>query len=443
MSETEAAARSGEVLTGGHRERVLPVVPAGAGTRAGRLDRVGGSGRGGAQQASLREHNLSLVLRAIVEAPAPTTRARLATGLGVTRATASDLVDRLIDARLVDQLTPELRSGAGRPGMLLAPAARTVVGLGLEVQVDHLGVRATDLTGALVAEARRDGDFRASTPATVLRQVARLAAPIVDGLSGSVTIAGACVSLPALLRHGSGIVQLAPNLGWHDVDVISALARHPALQGFPLMLGNDADLASRAEVRALALADRTNRDAQSFLYLAGEVGIGGAIVIAGELARGQHGWSGEIGHAVIERDGPLCGCGARGCLEQYAGRDVIMRGAGLALDAPVETLLEAASRPGRARASLGSAADAIGVAVATTLNLVDVERVVLGGIYAHLFEHLREGILAQVGERVLAARWSPVEVGPARAGAGASLAGAGLRVLDDVVAHPSAWIAGR
>ena len=118
-----------------------------------------------------------------------------------------------------------------------------------------------------------------------------------------------------------------------------------------------------------------------------------------------------------------------------------MRGAGLPLDTPVDALLEAASRPGRARRALASAADAIGVAVATTLNLVDVERVVLGGVYAHLFEHLRVGFGAQVDERVLAARWSPVEIGPALAGPGASLAGAGLRVLDDVVAHPAEWIA--
>ena len=361
----------------------------------------------------------------------------------MTRATASDLVERLIDARLVEELTPELRSGAGRPGMLLAPAARTVVALGLEVQVDHLAVRATDLTGASVAEARRDGDFRGSTPAVVLRQAARLAAPIVEGLAGSVTIAGACVSVPALLRHGSGIVQLAPNLGWHDVDVLSLLTRHSALQGIPLLLGNDADLSARAEVQTRTAAEGTSRAAQSFLYLAGEVGIGGAIVVGGELARGQHGWSGEIGHAVIERDGPQCGCGAHGCLEQYAGRDVIMRSAGLPVDTPVEALLEAAARPGRARRSLAAAADAIGVAVATTLNLVDVERVVLGGVYARLFDHLCDGIAAQVDDRVLAARWTPIEISPATAGPGASLVGAGLRVLDDVVADPARWIATR
>ncbi len=248
----------------------------------------------------------------------------------------------------------------------------------------------------------------------MLRQVGRLAAPIVDGLAESVTIAGACVSIPALLRHGSGVVQLAPNLGWHDVDVLDVLAEtRCAARDSHCSSATTPTCRPAPRCRRAPTAERTSRDAQSFLYIAGEVGIGGAIVVAGELARGQHGWSGEIGHAVIERDGPLCGCGAHGCLEQYAGRDVIMRSAGLPLDAPVETLLEAAARPGRPSRALAAAADAIGVAVATTLNLVDVERVVLGGIYARLFDHLRDGISAQVADRVLAARWSPVEIGPA------------------------------
>ena len=257
-----------------------------------------------------------------------------------------------------------------------------------------------------MAEARRDGDFRSSTPATVLRQVARLAAPIVDGLAESVTIAGACVSIPALLRHGSGVVQLAPNLGWHDVDVLGILAKSTALQGFPLLLGNDADLSARAEVQARAAAERTSRDAQSFLYLAGEVGIGGAIVVAGELARGQHGWSGEIGHAVIERDGPLCGCGAHGCLEQYAGRDVIMRGAGLPLDTPVDALLEAASRPGRARGRWSRPPTPSGWRSPRRSTSSTSSASCSAASTRASSSTCASGISAQVTERVLAARWS-------------------------------------
>lgn len=398
---------------------------------------------GAARQESLRTHNLALVLRSVVEATQPVTRARIAASSGLTRATASDLVDRLLAAGLVTELKTEVPGRAGRPGVLLAPAGRGVAALGLEVQVDHLSARVTALDGTALAHARRAGNHRSSNPGTVARQLARVASRALGGLPGGIEVVGACVSVPALLRAGGGVVQLAPNLGWTDVDFTSLLVRQPALQGLAVELGNDADLSARAETSARARAGETARDAQSFLYIAGEVGIGGAIVIGGEPSRGQHGWSGEIGHAVIDRSGPRCACGATGCLEQYAGLDVIRRRSGLGLDVTVEDLLDRVPRSVRLRRSLSWAADAIGVAAATALNLVDVERVVLGGVYASLFEHLAPGIEAQVRARVLAARWSPVEVERAIGGPDSAVIGAGLRVLDRIVADPAAWLASR
>ena len=410
----------------------------------GMADRVR---RGAVQQATLRTHNLSEVLRAVVEAPEAPTRARIASALGVTRATASDLVDRLIAAGLLVELEQESLGRAGRPGMLLGVGTRAVIGLGLEVQVDHLAVRATDLTGAAVAEAHRPGDYRGSDPRLVARQLARLAAPIVEGLDGGPhapgpgPVVGACVSVPALLDQG--LVRLAPNLGWHDVDLAALIADDDALQGIDVRVGNDADLSARAEVQARAHAEGSPRAAQSFLYVAGEVGIGGAIVVDGEVSAGRGGWSGEIGHAVIDRSGPRCGCGATGCLETYAGRDAIADAAGLPRDTPVTELAAAAStgpRRNRARRSLDTAAEALGVAVATALNLVDVEQVVLGGVYGALFEHLEAGIREQITTRVLAARWAEVGISRAVAGPDAAVTGAGLRVLDDVVRDPARWM---
>ncbi|MEO5745832.1 MAG: ROK family transcriptional regulator [Terracoccus sp.] len=396
---------------------------------------------GAARQQSLRTHNLALVLRAVVEAPGPLTRARIAGALGLTRATVSDLVDRLIAARLVDELEPELVGRAGRPGMLLAPHRGGVAGLGLEIQVDHLAVRVTTLDGSSLGEAREAGDHRASDPAVVARRLGRLAAQVITQLPLEIELAGACVSVPALLRSGSGIVALAPNLGWSGIDLIPLLAQHPDLGALPIELGNDADLSARAETRARAVAGGMARVEQSFLYIAGEVGIGGAIVVDGEPARGQHGWSGEIGHTVIDRSGPRCACGATGCLEQYAGLDVIRRRSGLSVETTADQLLDRARRSIRVRRSLQWASSAIGVAVATTLNLVDVERVVLGGVYARLFDHLAPGIEREVRARVLAARWTPVEVVAALAGPDSAAKGAGWRVLDGVVADPARWIA--
>ncbi len=392
----------------------------------------------GARQASLRAHNLALALRQVLEAPEPTTRARIATASGLTRATVSDLVERLIAAGLVQELRPQASTGAGRPGMLLAPAAATVVGLGLEIQVDHLSVRATDLTGSCLEDERAEVDLRDSDPVAVAGALARLAGPVIERLTRrGIAVAGACVSIPAVLRAGAGPVRLAPNLGWRDVDLVALLERRPELAGIRCEIGNDADLAARAETRTRAGA---GHPAQSFFLVSGEVGIGGAIVVDGRLSTGQHGWSGEIGHVVIDRSGPVCGCGAHGCLEAYAGLDVIVRAAGLPVATGVPALLEQAERPGAALRSLEAAADAIGTAAATALNLVDVERVVLGGVYADLFDHLAPRVRRVVGERVLAARWSEVAVERSLAGPEAAVTGAGLRVLDRIIDHPAAWI---
>ena len=116
-------------------DHTTSAVPAGAETRRPLpRDRRRGALTRPARQSSLREHNLSLALRYIVDSPVPTTRARVADGTGLTKATVSELVDLLVSARLVTELEPEAGERVGRPGVPLIPAARTFVGLGLEVQ---------------------------------------------------------------------------------------------------------------------------------------------------------------------------------------------------------------------------------------------------------------------------------------------------------------------
>ncbi len=127
---------------------------------------------------------------------------------------------------------------------------------------------------------------------------------------------GAALALPGLVSGGS--VRQAPNLGWNEVpaqelfaDALAALRPgHPAL---PVASENEANLAALAELWFGGLGD-----VRSFLYLTGEIGVGGALVLNGELLRGAHGFAGEIGHVVVDPAGPECRCGSRGCLEQYA-----------------------------------------------------------------------------------------------------------------------------
>lgn len=391
------------------------------------------------RQANLREHNLGLVLRIIVEATTPPSRADIAATTGLTRATVSSLVDALIEAGLVTELPPVMSQRAGRPAVPLVPAAGTIAAVGMEVNVDYLGVRMIDLSGTVLRQELRDGDFRGSDPARVVPELVGLYRKVAGSADLAVRIAGAGLALPGLVDRTAGPVRLAPNLGWRDVDVAALFrAELGPTAGDPLtmMLDNEATLAARAECDALR-----SLGLHTFLYLSGEVGVGGALVLDGSIFGGRHGWSGEIGHTVIDPDGPLCRCGATGCLEQYAGKDALMRAAGLDLSLPIDHLQRAAADADPAAvASFDTAASALGTAIANAVNLVDVETVVLGGLYATLAAELVPGIERVLDQRVLAAPWSAMRVRTAVVREAAAMTGAASAVLAQVIDHPSEWM---
>jgi predicted NBD/HSP70 family sugar kinase len=393
------------------------------------------TGRAGsaARQRTLREHNLSLALRHVVDAPEPISRAAIATATGLTRATVSALVDRLVAAGMVTELEPVAAPKVGRPAVPLVPARGTIAAVGLEVNVDYLGVRAVDLSGRVVSERVEIGDHRGSDPRAVLDRLAQLAGGVVALLSADgVVIAGAALALPGLVDSVTGPLRLAPNLGWRDVDVVALLTEHPVLAGIPPRLANEAKLAARAEAYA-----RRHDGPASFVYVSGEIGIGGAIVLDGETFLGQHGWSGEIGHTVVERPGTP---GAVGTLETFAGQDALMTAAGLDRTQPISVLAQAADAGEPAAVgALEAGGAALGIAMANVVNIVDVGHVVLGGTFAELAAHLVQPVRRELSRRVLSAPWSEVAVSGARAGQYPAMTGGAVAVLRALVEDPAAW----
>lgn len=388
------------------------------------------------RQANLREHNLGLVLRLIIDSPVPVSRADIAATTGLTRATVSSLADRLIMAALVTELPPVMSQRAGRPAVPLVPAAGTLAAVGMEINVDYLGVRVIDLSGAILGQHVESADFRGSDPTVVMRRLSELYCEVTGSLDEDLRMAGSALAIPGLVDRMVGPVRLAPNLGWREVDVVKEFHSHAATSDVPIRLDNEATLGARAEADALRRIG-----VLSFLYLSGEVGIGGALVVDGAVFGGRHGWSGEIGHTVVDPKGPMCRCGSLGCLEQYAGKDALMRAAGLDLDLPVEALLRAAdNQDAAALASLSNAARALGTALANAVNLVDVENVVLGGIYAQMTPYLIPGIDEVLQSRVLSAPWSGLRVCAAEVRDYAALNGAASAVLSDVIDDPSGWL---
>jgi predicted NBD/HSP70 family sugar kinase len=361
------------------------------------------------RQSSVRAHNLALVLQTVANSSDRPSRAGIAASTGLTRATVSALVDDLIAGGLLAELEPAPRTGAGRPAAGLALAPDGPAGLGLEINVDYLAACVVDLTGAVRHRIAAHTDQRLLTAEAALAELGRLAtearaAAAMDGL----TLAGAALAVPGLVAP-DGLVRVAPNLGWQDVDAAALLRSVPALADLPVTIDNEANLAALGELRADGGGEQT------FLYVSGEVGIGAGIVLDGELYRGGRGWSGEIGHVTIYPDGRPCRCGANGCLEQYAGQEAMA-------------------------ADIGLAASSLGIALAAVVNLLDIDEIVLGGGYAPEFARLRPGIEAELRTRVLTAGLAPVTLRPATLGPDAAMRGAADAVIREVRDDPARWL---
>ncbi|HSK23190.1 MAG TPA: ROK family protein [Egicoccus sp.] len=381
----------------------------------------------------MRRSNLGLVLREVLSAPHPVSRADVAASTGLTRATVSSLVESLLAADLVTELEPVAPQGAGRPAVPLGPARQTVAALGLVVNVDYLGVRALDLAGDVLAERFETGDFRDSAPAPVLSQAAALVASVVSDLGDGPRLAGLGIAVPGLVAAGTRRLRIAPNLGWRDVDLGDLLAG-TLLAGLPVEVENEANLAARAELHA------RRGDVEDFVYVNGEVGVGGALVQGGEVFVGPDGGAGEIGHVTVDAAGPECRCGATGCLEAFAGMDAMRHAAGLPPDAGITELRErAAAGSGDARSAVDRAGRALGVALASTLNAVAMHRVVLAGNFAVLADLVRAPVEAELRRRVLLAPWSPPLVEVALVDDHPAVTGAALTALAGLVADPAAW----
>jgi len=382
------------------------------------------------RQRSLRTHNLGLVLRHVAASARPVSRADVAAATGLTKATVSTLVDELLAGSLLTEVDPAPRTKAGRPAIGLRLAAQGPAGLGLEVNVDYLAACVVDLTGQVRHRDLRTGDYRGSDPAAVLHEVAEIARTAIEVAEGvGLTVAGTTLAVPGLVA--GGIVRLAPNLDWHNVDVRALLGKRLPHQR--LEVENEANLAALGELHALPDDDRA-----SFLYISGEIGVGSGIVLDGELFRGARGFGGELGHVTIRPDGPHCRCGSRGCLEAYANQDALLRNAG----EPSVARLVAVARAGAHAALmvLEEAGSAIGVAAADVVNLLDVETVVLGGIYAPLAPWLSEPVAREISERALATAWAPVTVRASVLGDTATVVGAAGSVIRAIRDAPATWL---
>ena len=388
----------------------------------------------GATNQNLRAHNLSLALRHILANPGAINRAGIAAQTGISRATMSRLVDELIASSLVEESEDKLSTGQrGRPTSVLSPTSGKVIALGLQVNVSALGAYLVDLSGTVLAHEYVSGDFSGADPTSTLRKLARIARRVLrEGGNPGALFLGSSLALPGLFSADT--LTIAPNLGWRNIPREELL--RPLHDLAVTLVANEADLAAFAVAHP---RPGVPEGPASFIYVSGEVGIGGGLVINHQPLGGAHGWSGEIGHICVEPQGNVCSCGARGCLETIAGLKALCRAAGLGDEASARELTQLAGHSAKAQDALANAGHALGQALAGVVNTVDISQVYLGGLVAETAPYLLPTLHEELETRVLQAPWYAPAIDILPSSEDLSLRGGAFQILERILDDPIHW----
>lgn len=392
------------------------------------------SGRAGLNSERVGRDNLSLVLRQ-VHTVGPQSRSDLVALTGLNRTTIGSLVRQLESRDLVGERQVSSSGQPGRPSHIVSVRSDTYMALALEIRVDSLAVALIGLGGTLIRSRRIPCDAKESGPDNTVALLIETANELMI-VADTRRIVGVGVAVVGLVRARDGLVRFAPNIGWSDVP-LGDLIRAGLGVDVSVSVGNEADLGGLIEhLRGAA------RGYDDVIYLSGEVGLGGGIIVGGRPLVGIGGYAGEIGHTVVNPSGIRCACGAIGCWETEVGESALLRAAGIPVSAnsrrTVNRVFEAAAADEAvARRAVDELGRWLGLGLSSLVNTFNPSVIVLGGFFARLAPLVESVILEELDRRVLPAAREGLVILPGRYGLDAPLHGAGEVAFERLLADPT------
>lgn len=399
-------------------------------------------------QALVRQINLSVILHQLRE-HAPISRAALAERTGLNKTTVSSLVSELIEKKFVREVGLELSTagrGAGRLAMLLTlnPTAGYIVSG--EIGVDFISVICTNFAPEFIWRYKENIDPKMGQRIIVERALALLLKASEVGRKHCTKLLGVAVGVPGLIDQASGTLLFAPNLGWTNTPLRKLLQESfPA----PVFVANEANMAALGE-HYFGVA----RTFDEVLYISAGVGLGGGIVHHGSLFSGVTGVGAEFGHMTMDPDGELCGCGNRGCWEtqvsqkalfQYV-RAAIQNGQSSSLNEIggeqgnqlTVTMIVSAAEAGDAVAiqALHMLGHYLGIGIASLVNALNPDLVVIGGILSLADEFILPAIKQELHNRALEWNREATQVVIAKHGLDSCVLGGVALVYQAILAKP-------
>ncbi|MFC5909566.1 ROK family transcriptional regulator [Streptacidiphilus monticola] len=319
----------------------------------------------------LRDRNDAAVLRAVrARGGAGVSRVELAAETGLTAQAISKIAARLLDEGLLAEAGRERVAGAtGKPRTLLRLVPDARVALGAQLGREELRLLRVDLAGTVTGQARATVDLRGE-PGPVLDQLAQMASELTSDVTDG-QVLGLGLAAPGPLDAREGVLHHVTGLPrWRGLRLREEMQ---ARCGLPVVVEKNT---------TAGVLSQLGSDNRAFVYLGD--GVGAGLVLGGRVQRGARTNAGEFGHQCVDRDGPLCACGARGCLE---------------------AVCLTALRAGRAE----EAAQVLGVGVANLVRLLDVDEVSLGGgRMLDAVELFEDAIRAELASRVPDGTWQTV-----------------------------------
>jgi predicted NBD/HSP70 family sugar kinase len=354
--------------------------------------------------ASLRRLNRRRVINAL-RTHGMISRAEIARRTGLSRSTVSSLVAELqADGLVVEreeqgEAHGDERSGderyargrSGRPPILLSFDASAGAALGIDFGHSHLRVAVADLSSTILAERAvpLDTDHAAHEGLDV-------ALDLIEEVLGEAgvdrsRVIGAGLGLPGPIDQADGVIGSSAILpGWVGVAAAEELRRRLDV---PVNVDNDANLGALAE-----FTHGAGRGASDIVYLKVSSGIGAGLILGGRLYRGWGGMAGELGHVLVDPEGAVCRCGNRGCLETAASTgallEMLRRSHG---QLTVGEMLNLAHEGDLGcRRVIADAGRVVGSAAAFVFNVLNPQRLVVGGDLAAAGDLLLDGVRSSV-----------------------------------------------
>jgi predicted NBD/HSP70 family sugar kinase len=388
----------------------------------------------GQRSETVRRANLSAIVRTLHE-DGPQSRSDLVARTGLTRSAIRALVGELTSAGLAIEDRAVHLGRPGRPSPEVSLVADAAVAVAFSIGVDSLSVATVGLGGIVLGLARSDRPRGHHAVDAVVGDLAALLDCLPAGRPAEEAVVAVGVAVPGIVRSRDGLVETAPNLGWTGVP-LGALLRSRLDWSVPVVVRNEADLGVLAEHRRGAAVG-----IDDVIYVHGEVGVGGGLLLGGRPISGAAGYAGEIGHFPIAADGLPCRCGASGCWETVIGAGALLQRAGLARDAGAEGVdrVFAAARAGDplALAAIEATGVQLGVGLGGFINTFNPRLVVLGGLFSRLHPYAQDAIWTSLAHHSMPAARALVRVAPAMLGVDAPLLGAAEVALEPVLADPA------